>query len=83
MADTAGLTGVASTEQAIEIFKELRKGEVMQELANSDAHLYFTPAECDLRLGMTTVSDGGKRKTSEAKRERSKNKKIEASAGLS
>merc|ERR1712196_518119 len=33
------------------------KAEVMTELANSDAHLYFTPAECDLRLGMSTVKD--------------------------
>ena len=35
----------------------MRKAEVMTELANSDAHLYFTPAECDLRLGMSTVQD--------------------------
>merc|ERR1712072_433805 len=52
-----GLSGVCSVEQAIKIFNELRKAEVMTELANSDAHLYFTPAECDLRLGMSTVQD--------------------------
>merc|ERR1712167_423438 len=52
-----GLNGVCSAEQAIKIFNELRKAEVMTELANSDAHLYFTPAECDLRLGMSTVQD--------------------------
>merc|ERR1711991_338008 len=52
-----GLDGVCSAEQAIKIFNELRKAEVMTELANSDAHLYFTPAECDLRLGMRTVQD--------------------------
>merc|ERR1712139_83837 len=52
-----GLNGVCSAEQAITIFNELRKAEVMTELANSDAHLYFTPAECDLRLGMSTVKD--------------------------
>jgi len=52
-----GLKDVCSQEQAILIFNELRKAEVMTELANSDAHLYFTPAECDLRLGMSTVQD--------------------------
>lgn len=52
-----GLNGVCSEEQAIRIFNELRKAEVMTQLANSDAHLYFTPAECDLRLGMNTVQD--------------------------
>jgi len=52
-----GLNDVCSKEQAILIFNELRKAEVMTELANSDAHLYFTPAECDLRLGMSTVQD--------------------------
>merc|ERR1711916_157322 len=52
-----GLDSVCSAEQAIKIFNELRKAEVMTELANSDAHLYFTPAECDLRLGMSTVQD--------------------------
>merc|ERR1711988_915210 len=52
-----GLKEVCSQEQAILIFNELRKAEVMTELANSDAHLYFTPAECDLRLGMSTVQD--------------------------
>ena len=52
-----GLNGVCSEEQAILIFNELRKAEIMTQLANSDAHLYFTPAECDLRLGMSTVQD--------------------------
>merc|ERR1712196_245724 len=52
-----GLKNVCSQEQAILIFNELRKAEVMTELANSDAHLYFTPAECNLRLGMSTVQD--------------------------
>merc|ERR1711988_2008462 len=49
-----GLKGVCSEEQAIKIFNELRKAEIMTQLANSDAHLYFTPAECNLRLGMST-----------------------------
>merc|ERR1711959_586158 len=57
-----GLNGVCSAEQAIKIFNELRKAEVMTELANSDAHLYFTPAECDLRLGHTTKSMNRDRK---------------------
>lgn len=52
-----GLKGVCSEEQAILIFNELRKAEIMTQLANSDAHLYFTPAECNLRLGMSTVQD--------------------------
>ena len=52
-----GLNGVCSEEQAILIFNELRKAEIMTQLANSDAHLYFTPAECNLRLGMSTVQD--------------------------
>jgi hypothetical protein len=59
-----GLNNVCGPDQAIVIFNELRKAEVMTALANSDAHLYFTPAECDLRLGMNTVQDarGGSRK---------------------
>merc|ERR1711871_104793 len=52
-----GLNNVCGPDQAIVIFNELRKAEVMTALANSDAHLYFTPAECDLRLGMNTVQD--------------------------
>jgi len=46
-----GVSGVTSGEGALAIFNELRKTEVMTSLASSDAHLYFTPAECDLRLG--------------------------------
>merc|ERR1711975_46468 len=51
-----GLKDVASSQEAIAIFNEIRKQEIMTSLAQSDAHLYFTPAECDLRLGHTTNS---------------------------
>ena len=45
------MSGVTSAEGSLAIFNELRETEVMTALAGSDAHLYFTPAECDLRLG--------------------------------
>ena len=57
-----GLKDVASGEEAIAIFNEIRKQEIMTALAQSDAHLYFTPAECDLRLGHTTKSYSKERK---------------------
>merc|ERR1711943_153677 len=57
-----GLKDVASGEEAIAIFNEIRKQEIMTSLAQSDAHLYFTPAECDLRLGHTTKSYSKERK---------------------
>merc|ERR1719456_976844 len=57
-----GLKDVASSEEAIAIFNEIRKQEIMTSLAQSDAHLYFTPAECDLRLGHTTKSMNRDRK---------------------
>jgi len=46
-----GVSSVTSGKEALAIFNELRKTEVMTALAGSDAHLYFTPAECDIRLG--------------------------------
>jgi hypothetical protein len=72
-----GLNNVCSPEQAILIFNELRKAEVMTELANSDAHLYFTPAECDLRLGMSTVQDerNGNRKNKNKKNDNNQMKR--------
>ena len=57
-----GLKDVTSGEEAIAIFNEIRKQEIMTALAQSDAHLYFTPAECDLRLGHTTKSYSKERK---------------------
>ena len=71
------LNNVCSPEQAILIFNELRKAEVMTELANSDAHLYFTPAECDLRLGMSTVQDerNGNRKNKNKKNDNNQMKR--------
>lgn len=57
-----GLKDVASSQEAIAIFNEIRKQEIMTSLAQSDAHLYFTPAECDLRLGHTTKSFNKERK---------------------
>jgi len=58
-----GLKDVASSQEAIAIFNEIRKQEIMTSLAQSDAHLYFTPAECDLRLGHTTNSTTRRRES--------------------
>lgn len=46
-----GLEGVTqSPEQAIKLFKLLRKVEVLSRLSESEAKLFFTPADVDLRI---------------------------------
>lgn len=69
-----GVSDITSGQEAIAIFNELRKAEVMTSLANSDAHLYFTPAECDLRLGHNTTYMASEQQSA-ARQERQNKKK--------
>lgn len=52
-----GLSEIVSTEEAVQLFNTMRKVEVMGRLANGPAHMYFTPADCDLKIE-TAVTEG-------------------------
>merc|ERR1711988_258450 len=52
-----GLDGITSTpEQAIALFKLLRKVDMLSDLSKGNAKLFFTPEDIDLRIN---CNDGG------------------------